>query len=546
MTTDNFKAFLSTLDMGNWTVDLQKGVYRDDPITNSKGDVVSYKRVAACPIPILPTAIMDNVDTGQEKVEISFYKHKRWKSIIVDREQIASNQKIVCLSNKGIEISSASARNMVEFFADIIARNQNAIPYKLSRASMGWYEKDFIPYTDNITFDGEDQFRHIYRAVKSAGTLEEWIDYVADLRQNQQMRLMMDASFASPLIQLAGENPFVFHAWGTTSFGKTVALMVAMSVWGYPAVGALTQTLNMTVNAMLKQASFLCNIPFAGDELQIIKNKYQGNFDNLIMSLTEGVDRGRMSYDKINETRSWKCAFLTTGEEPAIKSSSGGGAKNRVIEMECREKLIENGNLTASFVKTHYGTAAPVFIEAVSDMDIQAQYAEIFKEILDATDTTDKQAGAMALILLADRIVADIFFKEEIPLQVADVKQYLATDQQVSVAERAYSYICDAIAENINKFSADSTSGVWGLAEGDAVYINKSVLSRLLNEEGYDFEAVRREWDAKGYIKRNANGFFRWFKTIKNAKTACLKIIVGLDELKQESMFEEEEDELPF
>lgn len=543
MTTDNFKAFLSALDMGNWTVDLQKGVYRDDPITNSKGDVVSYKRVAACPIPILPTAIMDNVDTGQEKVEISFYKHKRWKSIIVDREQIASNQKIVGLSNKGIEISSASARNMVEFFADIIARNQNVIPYKLSRASMGWYEKDFIPYTENITFDGEDQFRHIYRAVKSAGTLEEWIDYAAELRQNQQMRLMIDASFASPLIQLAGENPFVFHAWGTTSFGKTVGLMVAMSVWGYPAVGALTQTLNMTVNAMLKQASFLCNIPFAGDELQIIKNKYQGNFDNLIMSLTEGVDRGRMSYDKINETRSWKCAFLTTGEEPAIKSSSGGGAKNRVIEMECRDKLIKNGNLTASFVKTHYGTAAPVFIEAVRDMDIQAQYAAIFKEILDATDTTDKQAGAMALILLADRIVADIFFKKEIPLTVADVKQYLATDQQVSVAERAYSYICDAIAENINKFSADSTSGVWGLAEGDAVYMNKTRLCELLNSQGYDFDAVRREWAKKGYLKKSPDGKYRWTKSIKSKPFSCFKIMT--ESIDQETMFDEE-DELPF
>ncbi len=543
MTTENFKAFLSTLDIGNWTVDLQKGVYRDDPIKNSSGDVVSYKRVVACPIPILPTAIMDNVDTGQEKVEISFYKHRRWKSIIVDREQIASNQKIVSLSNKGIEISSASARNMVEFFADIIARNQNAIPYKLSRASMGWYEKDFIPFTDNITFDGEDQFRHIYRAVKSNGTLEEWISYVAELRQNRQMRMMIDASFASPLIQLVGENPFIFHAWGTTSFGKTVGLMVAMSVWGYPAVGALTQTLNMTANAMLKQASFLGNIPFAGDELQIIKNKWAGNFDQLIMSLTEGVDRGRMSYDKINETRSWKCAFITTGEEPAIKSSSGGGAKNRVIEMECREKLIENGNLTASFVKTHYGTAAPVFIDAVTDMNIQAQYAEIFKEIIDTTDTTDKQAGSMALILLADRIVTDIFFKTESPLTVEDVKQYLATDQQVSVAERAYSYICDAIAENINKFNADSSSGVWGIAEGDAVYINKSVLSRLLNEEGYDFEAVRREWGQKGYMKKAPDGKYRWTKYIKSQSFMCFKIVTG--DIEQETLFEED-DELPF
>ena len=149
----------------------------------------------------------------------------------------------------------------------------------------------------------------------------------------------------------------------------------------------------------------------------------------------------------------------------------------------------------------------------------------------------------MALILLADRIVTDIFFKTESPLTVEDVKQYLATDQQVSVAERAYSYICDAIAENINKFNADSNSGVWGLAEGDAVYINKSVLSRLLNEEGYDFEAVRREWGQKGYMKKAPDGKYRWTKYIKSQSFMCFKIVTG--DIEQETLFEED-DELPF
>ena len=176
-------------------------------------------------------------------------------------------------------------------------------------------------------------------------------------------------------------------------------------------------------------------------------------------------------------------------------------------------------------------------------MDIQAQYAAIFKEILDATDTTDKQAGAMALILLADRIVADIFFKAESPLTVEDVKQYLATDQQVSVAERAYSYICDAIAENINKFSADSTSGVWGIAEGDAVYMNKTRLCELLTSQGYDFDAVRREWAKKGYLKKSPDGKYRWTKSIKSKPFSCFKIMT--ESIDQETMFDEE-DELPF
>lgn len=543
MTTKEFEPYLATLDMGNWNVDLKKGVYRQDPVLDSKGEIVRYKTVPACAIPVLPTALMRNVDTGYEKVEISFRKFNRWYSIVVDRERIASTQKIVALSNEGIEVSSETSKALVAFFADVIARNLDAIPYKPSRASLGWYEKNFIPYTGDLTFDGDDQFRSLFKAIKSAGTLDAWVDYVSQLRKNPQLRLVIDASFASPLIDRAGENPFFFHCWGTTSFGKTVALMVAMSIWGDPSLGALTKTLNMTPNAMMANAAFLKNVPFAGDELQTIKNKWRDNYDSIIMQLTEGIDRSRMNYDRVNEQKSWKCAFLTTGEEPAVKASSGGGAKNRVIEMECRDKLVESGNKTAAFAKTHYGTAGPIFIEAVKDMDIHELYGKKFDEILAKANTTDKQAGAMALILLADEIVTDIFFKAETALTVEDVKQYLASDTSVSVAERAYSYICDTIAVNINKFYPDANQ-VWGVIEGDTAYINKTTLSELLNDKGYDFEAVKREWENKGYIKRNANGFFRWYKTINKTKSGCIRIVMQ-DDFQQETMTDEDDD-LPF
>ena len=109
--------------------------------------------------------------------------------------------------------------------------------------------------------------------------------------------MMMAASFASPIIEKVNALPFVFHLWGGTGSGKSVALMAAMSVWGNPSMGKMVRTMNMTSNSMLSTAAFLKNIPFAGDELQTIKSKWD-NYDKLIMCITEGVDRGRMSYDK--------------------------------------------------------------------------------------------------------------------------------------------------------------------------------------------------------------------------------------------------------
>ena len=105
--------------------------------------------------------------------------------------------------------------------------------------------------------------------------------------------MMMAASFASVLLEPLKVLPFVLHVWGTTGTCKTVALMVSMSIWGNPKMGGLVKTMNMTRNAIMRNAAFLCSIPFAGDELQTIKDKWQGNFDQLIYQITEGVDRGR-------------------------------------------------------------------------------------------------------------------------------------------------------------------------------------------------------------------------------------------------------------
>lgn len=59
----------------------------------------------------------------------------------------------------------------------------------------------------------------------------------------------MAASFASVLLEPLGCLSFVFHLWGGSGTGKTVGMMVAASVWGNPAEGALTRTLNSTPNA---------------------------------------------------------------------------------------------------------------------------------------------------------------------------------------------------------------------------------------------------------------------------------------------------------
>lgn len=501
------------INTGKWTANTN-GVFmlRSQP---NGGESEEY----ASDIPILPTAVLNNADTGIEKVELSFF-NTHWRSAIFDKSVISSNSSIIKTSDLGTNANSGNANLLVKYLADCLTLNKDTIPRYTSISHMGWHKDDFIPYTSGIIFDGEQDYKPIYDAVKENGSFEEWKKYVGELRKNIYIRLQMGAAFASPLLSRIGALPFVLHLWGGTEAGKTVGLMVAMSIYGDPSMGKMTRTMNMTVNSTMATAAMLRDIPFAGDELQIIKEQ-GGNYDRLIMSVCEGVDRGRMKFDKVNEMKTWNCAFLFTGEEPVTRSSSGGGAKNRVIEIECKDKVVRNGRETAEFVRNNYGHAGKAYIKYITDnaAELEKLYSHFVRQ-LEEIDCTDKQRLSMAAIMLGDAIGSSLFFRNEHPLNAADVQPFLKTRAEVDIAARAFEYIKDYVAINDNRFcsnsSGDMLGEVWGridievygkepnVREEKKVYFNKTKLVEVLREAGYEFDAVKAKWAENGGLTLNS------------------------------------------
>lgn len=479
--------------------------------------------------PILPIAIMDNVDAGVQKVQIGIWDLGRWKKIVVEREVLTNSSKIIKLANQGVPVGTDNSRLMAQYFNDLLAEYDEKIPRNPARSVMGWVEQDekrlFMPYEAGIDFDGEDSYKYLYDAIKQRGTLQEWVDYCLPHRLCIEIRLVMAAAFASPLIELVGENPFVMHLWGGTGTAKTVSLLIAASIYGDPKPGKLVRTMDMTANAMRGTAAFLNSIPFCGDELQTIKSKWNGSYDQLIMQITEGIDRGRMKYNSIEDIKSWKCSFLFTGEEPCVKAGSGGGVANRVIQIEVSKKLVDDGNAVANFFRTHFGTAGPEYIGALQSglFDIDGIYRSYFSDLI-KTDTTDKQAGAMALMLTGDKIAHDVFWPDEPEMTTDMVVQYLASARQVDVSERAYQYACGVLSENSCNFT-NASRIVWGQANEDGtVYINRSVLARILTDAGYDFEACKKAWERNGYLLKRVDGRLSHSVKLNEIVTSCIKL----------------------
>ena len=490
------------LNCGIWN-STDFGIYRDTAIGGK--DI-------ACAHAIMPVERLVNIDTGDVKLKLAFKRSgsdRKWQTTIVGKDVISTARNITSLSSQGISVTSTSASTLVDYLNDMENLNYDIIPERKSIGRLGYIEGEgFSPYVEDLVFDGDASFKNLYSCVQPKGAYTEWYQIALECRKmSVTSRILLAASFASPLLSIVGSLPFFVHLWGVDSgTGKTVALMLAASVWGNPAVGSYVQTFNGTQVGQERTAAFLNHLPMCLDELQLTKNsKGQSNFD--VYQLAQGVGRARgKKQGGVDMVPTWSCCFLTTGESPITSGSAGAGAVNRVIDIECTagQVAIKDGHRIANKLKQHYGWAGQDFVEKIYESDavqeqIRELYQDIFRELCDG-DSTEKQAMAAAAILTADLLATNWIFKDDNCLTVEEIKDFLASREAVSAGHRAYEWLCDWVAANENKFRCGEyvpTNDVYGIIENDTVYIIKGIFDKVVQEAGFSTSATL------SYLKSN-------------------------------------------
>ena len=460
------------LDSGRWVAD-EFGIRTDGPYGSD---------IEACNHPIMPVLRLVNIDTGAEKLQIAYRKGKQWRKVIAEKGVLASANKILELANVGVAVTSESAKHLVQYFYDLESLNYDRIPEKNSVSRLGWIEDEgFSPYVEELVFDGDANFRTFFESVKKRGSMEKWLGMARGIRQKSVFaRVILASAFASVLVKPLGGLPFFVHLWGGTESGKTVGLMLAASVWANPEIGRFIHTFNSTAVGREKSAAFVNSLPLILDELQIVKDKRE--FDKDIYMLSEGAGRTRGTKSGgVDKTPTWANCILTSGEMPITGAGSGGGAVNRIIEIECREKLFEDPRGVADTVRKNYGFAGRAFVEHLQQYGAMERAADLFKRYsvqLSEGDTTEKQAMAAALVLTADNLATEWIFKDGRALTAGEIGEFLRTKASVSAHERGYQYLCETISQNANKFLGGDApvSDVWGRLEDDdtAIVISKS------------------------------------------------------------------------
>lgn len=525
----DFPQQMLELECGEWLCD-----------SNGISKVTPNSVEHACLHPIMPIERLVNIDTGEEKLRVAYYKNYRWRELVVPKLTLFNASKIIELSAYGVAVTSDSAKLLSKAMCDLETLNPDIIPEIQSVGRLGYIgEGRFAPYVDNIVFDGDANYGNIYDAISQRGDYTTWLEEARKCRaETLTARIMLAAAFASPLIKKIDVLPFFVHLWGVEAgTGKTVALMLAASVWGNPEVGQYIQTFNATQVGHEKTAAFLNNIPMIIDELQLSKDSHgKSRFD--VYQLAQGVGRTRGNKSGgIDKTPTWRLSILTSGESPITNESQGAGALNRVIDIECKtaDKAILDGYRTSSCVKNNYGFAGEEFVKALADEVVEEakqKYLKLFKELC-TSQTTEKQAMAAAILIIADELADKFIFKSGTHLTIDEISEFLKDKATASAGSRGYAYIKDWISINSNKFERKGEDGfqikpsgdVYGIIDDDYVWINKTKFAEALTAQGFDYRAITSWLKSNGLIQTRGR-HMTLCKRFNGVRTECIVLLM--------------------
>ena len=201
--------------------------------------------------------------------------------------------------------------------------------------------------------------KDIFESVRAYGDMNSWMDLMIKIRNSgrYEPQLYMAGSFASVLLKPLNVLPFILNLWGETGKGKTVALMVATSIWANPGESKYITDPSSTPVSLEIRNDILNNLPMVIDDLSKTKDKYGEGFTDIIYMLCGGKGKDRSNVNLgLNKSHTWQNVCLTNIERPLASDTMRGGAINRILDFEMADgSIFKNGNKVVELIKRNYG-----------------------------------------------------------------------------------------------------------------------------------------------------------------------------------------------
>ena len=104
----------------------------------------------------MPIGLMENIETGEQKYDIAFSVRRNgafvWKDIRIEPAICCTKTKIITLSNLGVSVTDRTAKELVNYIADMYRLNEEQIPVTKAVSHFGWIGKEVFPLYERPCF----------------------------------------------------------------------------------------------------------------------------------------------------------------------------------------------------------------------------------------------------------------------------------------------------------------------------------------------------------------------------------------------------------
>lgn len=492
-------------------------IYSDDGI--ARIDPKDHMSTCICRTPILLKQRLKSIETGEEKIEVTFKRDGSWTSAIHPRDAVFSSRGILDLSRLGCTVTSENARNVVKFLGALESENIDLIPRADATSTFGWQEGGrFLPgKSDRLVLDVDSSQRVLAAAYCQSGTLNDWIQIMAPHREREKFRFILAASFAAPLLRIVKQRIFFVYNWGGSKGGKTATLKAALSAWGDPE--RLMLSFNTTVAGLERTAAFYCDLPLGIDERQQAGDK-QNVINQLVYMVSGGKGKTRAAKNGgLQTTYQWRTVALATGEEPLTTETTMTGVSTRVLEIYGGPFDDETAaSLLHQQVEENYGYAGPEFIGRLTQMP-EAEILEKYQEMLAfvqgiSAGKNGSHIAGISVVALADVLIDQWLFgaSEAAAWERAEKMAENILIEQVEgnstdVNENAVQFVTDWVLSNKNYFGSGTVGTCLGFENegGDTVYIFPSTLNQALTRANYSPRKTLKYMAEQGLVSTDVD-----------------------------------------
>ncbi len=530
--------------------------------TGSRGEEVTHE---VSPCPLLITRRLRDEDTGEIKVELAFRRTPAagWSVAVTDRQTMQDSKLIPKLAREADLVASSDlAKELTRYLPAFEQENYDRLPLVRGVSALGWrggppssapvffvWGREVIaaagaaapPVVVDPPGPGEAQ---LLDAMRAGGSWEGWLDAFRIAFNHPVAATAVYASLASVLFAPLGLGGVIVHLCNVTSRGKTTAVQLSASCWGYPGgvglPGAARLLLGWVATRVGREQTcgFLRHLPafFDGLEAAVLDEKRAGKeIAELAYMVADGVGKLRGAPRGSRHTATWQLLAISTGEVPLRASCKRGGLQVRAVDVWA-PPFADGGSAeeVRALVGSHYGHAGPRFVQTLGGMnwaELKARHAELAERLRAAAgrrrrvdDLSGRYVGPFAAILLAAEVfhgragkgtwLGQVGKDELFDLVGGVLVDTLERESPRHEHEEAYEEVMTWAAARQHLFyggdpgarpPADGWLGVWqysprGVADDCIAFTPTALAQALADSGGYNVEAVTKAWRDAGML----------------------------------------------